>query len=393
MASDKCLGLKAHLAFSGLHFARSFCARLDAATRIVPCWGIAQVTSDDPNRIPAGVRPVTDFASRRSQTVGDEVMRYLALRPAGPDFLQQRNGGKLTIRLIRLATGMLLIVAVCQLEVRAGQSNIAANVLANTFLIQTPKGQGTGFTIDVEKRQYLITARHMVEGLGEVATIKIAKFDNANTVVFVPFEMKIFLCPGSIDVAVLVPPLRLSGGESMEPAQEFEIGQDAYFVGFPFGMYSQGKNNPPGIPHPIGLVKQGLVSGVQYQRDGDADLIMLDGYNIFGFSGGPVTYWISPNHSYVIGVISGFRPDYGKVLLPKKIRNQDIKPEDFATARIIELPDHPGQVYRLEEKKARGKPEMVQMNTGIVHSYSITAAVTLIKQHPIGPEISAMNPK
>ena len=71
------------------------------------------------------------------------------------------------MRLIRFTTSVLLLVASCQLSVRAGQNNVTGNVLANTLLIRTPQGQGTGFTIDVDGRQYLITAKHMVDGMGE----------------------------------------------------------------------------------------------------------------------------------------------------------------------------------------------------------------------------------
>jgi hypothetical protein len=142
-------------------------------------------------------------------------------------------------------------------------------------------------------------------------------------------------------------------------------------------------------------VKRGLVSGVKYQSADDSDLILLDGYNVFGFSGSPVTYWDLPNgttsaHSYVIGVISGFVPNYGSVMVPKEIRPENIKPEDREHGLIVELPEHPGHVYRLEEKKTNGKRsnEMVALNTGIVRSYGIEAALKVIRLHPIGPVVS-----
>ena len=292
----------------------------------------------------------------------------------------------MTMRFIRFEALALLFVAVCGPLVQAGKYNVAGNVLLNTLLIQTPLGKGTGFTIDVDGRQYLVTARHMVRGMGPEGTIEVASFDNGNKVMFTPYRMKIFSCEGSIDVAVLIPPVRLTEGDTMQPT-DLVMGQDAYFIGFPFGMYSAGKINPPGVTRPVGFVKQGLVSAVQYQSDGDADLILLDGYNVFGFSGGPVTYWEPPNHSYVIGVISGFRPTYGDLLVPKEIRQEDVKPEDLGTGRIIEKSGH---VYRLEEPKVNGKKtgEVVMMNTGIVHSYSIQAAIKLIRLHAIGPVIA-----
>jgi hypothetical protein len=212
-----------------------------------------------------------------------------------------------TMRLIRFAVLALFVVAVCHPEVLAGNFNVAGNVFVNTLMIQTSNGKGTGFTIDVGGRQYLITARHMISGMGSEGTIEIGKFANANRVVFESYTMKIFPCAGSIDIAVLIPPKRLTVGETMEPAgsASFIVGQDAYFVGFPFGMYSNAKFNS-GSSRPFGFVKRGLVSGVQYQSADDGDLIVLDGYNVFGFSGSPVTYWEPPNgttpaRSYVIG--------------------------------------------------------------------------------------------
>jgi hypothetical protein len=257
-------------------------------------------------------------------------------------------------------------------------------------MIQTSNGQGTGFTIDVDGRQYLITARHLVNGMGPQGTVQIGKFGSTATspIAFDNFVMQIFRCPGSIDIAVLVPPAPLTVVETMVPVDSsgFFIGQNAYFVGFPLGMHSQAKTNPP---RPIGFVKQGMISGVQYEQDGDGDLIFLDGYNVFGFSGSPVTYWEpqndkTPARSYVIGVISGFTADSNLVVVPKEIKPSEVKPSDRERGRILELPGH---VYKLEEKKVNGKKtnEMVMMNTGIVRSYGIESALKLIHQHPIGP--------
>jgi hypothetical protein len=299
-------------------------------------------------------------------------------------------------RLLYLALIAVLTVHIVALDAIAGADNVSTAVFASTLMIHTRNGQATGFTIDVDGRQYLITARHVVAGMEPEGTVEIATFNNANKLVYKSLTMKIFSCAGSIDIAVLVPPIRLTAGDTMEPQLEMTFGADAYFTGFPageypFGTYSSAKANAEASA-PVPLVKKGMISGVQYQVDGDGELILLDGYNVVGFSGSPITYWQLPTatdqkfHSYVIGVVSGFTPDFGPVLVPKEVRSQDVKAED----KIVTMPDHPGHVYKLEPKEIDGKKtyETVMLNTGIVRSYGIKPAIDLIKLHPIGPSVS-----
>lgn len=48
---------------------------------------------------------------------------------------------------------------------------VSNNILQRTFHIAHNDAVGTGFTIDVEGRQYLVTARHVVEGLASGSQI------------------------------------------------------------------------------------------------------------------------------------------------------------------------------------------------------------------------------
>lgn len=183
-------------------------------------------------------------------------------------------------------------VLMCCCAVYAEEINVSANVFANTLMLETTNRQGTGFTIDVDGRQYLITARHIVDGLGPEGIVKVGKFGKANELVFALYTMKIFRCAGTTDIAVLIPPTRLTFGTTMEFVDIFQIGRNAFFVGFPFNMHGMQKKNTESS-YPFPLVKQGVISGVQYEGTDnvDSDLILLDGYNVFGFSGSPVTYW------------------------------------------------------------------------------------------------------
>ena len=48
---------------------------------------------------------------------------------------------------------------------------ITSNVIHRVFKIQYEDSEGTGFTIDVEGCEYLITAKHIVESLTGAGTI------------------------------------------------------------------------------------------------------------------------------------------------------------------------------------------------------------------------------
>lgn len=50
---------------------------------------------------------------------------------------------------------------------------ITANVYHRTFRIKYGARCGTCFTIDVEGRQYLVTARHIVEGISDSDTVEV----------------------------------------------------------------------------------------------------------------------------------------------------------------------------------------------------------------------------
>jgi len=285
---------------------------------------------------------------------------------------------------LRLTVLTLLLITLSHSQAYAGSlDNVAGNTLSSTLMVKTSNGQGTGFTVNVDGRQYLVTVKHLVTGLGPQGLIKVAKNNEHGELAWDEYPMKIFRCSGSTDIAVLIPPVQLTESDPLEPQDNFNVGQDAYFVGFPFGMYSRAKVV---YQRPIPLIKHGLISGVQYNPSDGSDLILLDGFNIFGFSGSPVTYWSPPNHSHLIAVISGFRPDYSAVLVRKEIGQQDIKREDAERGRVYEQDGH---IYLLEEKKINTKPahEMVIVNTGIVRAYGIKAAIDLIKLHPIGPVV------
>ena len=120
------------------------------------------------------------------------------------------------------------------------------------LMIRAGTKTGTSFTLDVDGRQYLITARHLVAGLKPEDTIDIRKGD-----AWTPLNVKVLLRDKQIDIAVLIPPAQLTVNFALEPnTDKFFYGQDAYFTGFPYGLSTGGKN-VNGL-YPLAFMKKGI---------------------------------------------------------------------------------------------------------------------------------------
>lgn len=258
-------------------------------------------------------------------------------------------------------------------------SNVLERVLNVRVNVGTPKeGTATAFTVDVDGREYLVTAKHVVAGLREHDKIEISMNDGWR-----PLEVEIFRCDDPIDIAVLVPPHQLTVNFPLSSDVKFLYGQDAYFLGFPYGMKTEagGANGP----YPIAMIKHGNISGTQIlDRGKKATLLFLDGYNNPGFSGGPIVYKDLNEAGLVLkvaGVVAGFRPEVVPVM----------KEHDLAS------PAQAGEVAKSQpwriQKRSNGTSfeyvdttQTVALNTGIVVGFEFEPAIDLIRQHPIGPE-------
>jgi hypothetical protein len=203
--------------------------------------------------------------------------------------------------------------------------------------------------------------------------------------------VKIFAAEDPIDIAVLIAEEYWGktkvrdfveagfGEQSLEPQPNVHaLGQEAYFIGFPFGFSLTG--GPVG---PLPFSKRAALS-LNYW-DAKADKMYFDGYNNPGFSGAPVLFKdpqdVRPNrsHYYVAGVVSGFIPQIVNTAKWRRVRaNENIK--GVEKWRLEQRPD--GFTYILEDTDT-----VVPLNTGIITAFNIRHAVDLIKAHPIGPKI------
>lgn len=229
---------------------------------------------------------------------------------------------------------------------------ITSNVFQRTFFIKFENSTGTGFTIDVDNKQYLVTARHVCAGIR----------DGDNIGVFhdglwknVPVRIVGLGAENIIDadVAVLAPHKQISPSFSMPPTSDgVVLGQDVFFLGFPFGLHTSSDLNNG---YPLPLVKGALVSG-SFGGNGNQDAFLLDGHNNPGFSGGPVV----------------FRP-------ANKVG------EELRVMAIV-------SAYKTEniEVKFQGQPTGLtnSANTGIVVCPSIKQVTDMVASNPIGADIA-----
>jgi hypothetical protein len=243
---------------------------------------------------------------------------------------------------------------------------------------------GTAFTLDVDGKEYLITAKHMVAKLKHQDAIEIGvKADQWESI-----GVTVYPCESDTDIAVLIPPRQLTVNFPLEPISDSAgafAGQDMYFLGFPWGaslaaisVYANHLNGE----YPMAIIKKGVYSGTFEEKD-KPPVILLDGYNNHGFSGGPIVYrdLRRPNEIvfYVLGVVSGFVPELSPVF-----KSDPLKPgEDTSTVESWRLKlAGPGKILR-------DTGRVVPLNSGVVKGSPIKYALDLISKHPDGPAVTA----
>jgi hypothetical protein len=240
---------------------------------------------------------------------------------------------------------------------------ITKAVIERVFCLRYANYTGTCFALDVDGRQYIITAKHVVEGIFGVGCPTQVQILCDQQWIDIGAKL-VGEAPGKVDIAVLAPDRLLSPPSSSFPvATKAVYGQDLYFLGFPYGMHSDSGVLNRGYPFP--LVRKGIMSNFLQEDDGYT-IYLIDGNNNPGFSGGPVI-WAEArkirsevpgeimNMDYKVGaVISGYRFEYEKVYLG-----------------------------------AQETPLAYKYNTGITIAYAIgDAFLKLIRQNPIGFQIA-----
>lgn len=225
---------------------------------------------------------------------------------------------------------------------------ITSNFIHRIFRIKCDGIVGTGFTVDVDGKQYLVTARHVVQNFGSAADLEV--FGNGAWM-SVPAVLVAHGC-SEIDVSVIAPKEKMSPANLHIDASSngAVYGQDVYFLGFPYGVLSQVVFGETGYPLP--LVKKAIISSFA------GDILLLDGHNNPGFSGGPVIFGaVGGMPNSVAAIVSGYRSTYEPVF--KDNTETNLKQTDLK----------------------------YQYNTGIIISYKVETALKMIRGNPIGVDV------
>lgn len=245
-------------------------------------------------------------------------------------------------------------------------------------MIKSKTEAGTMFSIEVDSREYWLTAKHILTGrksgpAGEVNE-KTASLDVldpiGDTIKWNSIQFAVIDPGKDIDIVVLVPTIKLQdiGIPSLKVSSgSFGMGEECSFLGFPFAnTWTATFSNS--TPYKMPFIKHCYISGILGQP---AAVLVLDGINNPGFSGGPVLYHTGPNQ-VVLGVISGYHNEPGEV-------------------HSIEVPDVPTGAQAPDNKKPHPngtkKKDVVDLNTGIILAFMADVAVDAIKKNPIGRRV------
>ena len=223
---------------------------------------------------------------------------------------------------------------------------VTVNILRRVLALRNGAEQGTGFTVEVDGRHYIITAGHLFSGTNESAVVEVY---HAKDWKKLPVTV---MRSAEADVAVLVPPQILTPTMNIVLGSEGVIlGQDVYFLGFPY-MLSSDVTADLNNGFPILFLKKGVLSA-WYKGQTKYSTIFVDGINNPGFSGGPlVAAKNSSKDMMVLGVVTGYRAN------PDRVVNNNLD----------------------TGLKSLG-------NSGIIICYDIKYAIDEIKKQPKGPRV------
>ncbi len=184
---------------------------------------------------------------------------------------------------------------------------VTANVYERVLKVTTSDGTlGTGFTLDFDDRQFLVSAEHVLPS-SDPAEVTLSNRYGSWT----RSLTRITGIKSGADIAVcsLTPPVTKTGHLPVIPSLDRIVySQDVYFLGFPYGLALR-----LGETDLYPFVKKAAFSGSADSPDG-VKTLFLDGWNNPGFSGGPVAFYDERSKAHICGVVSAYRVDLERVL-------------------------------------------------------------------------------
>lgn len=178
---------------------------------------------------------------------------------------------------------------------------ITVNIINRTYHISVNNDMGSSFTIEHKGEQYLISAKHVIESIefenGDFVTIQIfhnGKWKNLNCQAYTHEN-------DDIDIVVLKTsqvefnklPIKIG-------MKDLYLARDIYFLGFPYGMFTEDDDGQVNQKFPIPFVKKGIFSAII--TNNGVTSMYIDAHNNIGFSGGPVVTIDKNNSVQITGV-------------------------------------------------------------------------------------------
>lgn len=236
-------------------------------------------------------------------------------------------------------------------------------------------GEGPSiFSIDVDGREYWITAKHILTGAehppyGSVGTKSVSLRllnPQGGGQEWMPVTFSVIDPGPDVDIVVLAPPQPLlSNPLPSVPADSdgMLLGGECEFLGFPYGggwraRFANGQS------FWMPFIKHCFVSAI-----GDGGIYVLDGINNAGFSGGPVVFRTGAEQK-IMAVVSGYRSEPAEVIFSSSTSRADTGRRNT----------HPSTTSPTPQPKGT-----VNVNSGFIVAYGIQFATEAIKKNPIGP--------
>jgi len=225
---------------------------------------------------------------------------------------------------------------------------VTSEIIQQVFSIRSAFGTGTAFTIVVNQKQYLITARHVLDGEGDDPVPDIVHIELLRDRTWHPLACRlVHTTTDPLDIAVLAPPCVLAHFPEVQLGTKgLTYGQEVWFLGFPFERHGDFGEINNGFPVPY--VKRAIVSMINGLNQA---MLVLDGINNSGFSGGPVVFKNAEGRFQIAAVISGFN----------SVRESVFKGTSDELANYT-----------------------VDQNTGLIDSTPVEIVLPIIRAHSIG---------
>jgi S1-C subfamily serine protease len=172
---------------------------------------------------------------------------------------------------------------------------------------------GTGFFVFEHNLPYLVTARHMFPDGTEGSSIRLyVRTSQAWTTLAVKLH---FPENDRVDVAVLTVDdyQEKSASGFVFCDEHLSLGDEGIFLGYPYGLETDPNLGGANIPEAyagrvVPFAKRATFSGViRLGSRADDELIVLDGMNNEGFSGGPLIFSSGASVPCVAGVVVAYR--------------------------------------------------------------------------------------